>query len=191
MREVAEPSERELRQYYERNADKFTSPEQVKVSSILLKVDPWEPSSVWDVRQSEAQTLHLAVTRRGASFDELAARYDRLEKGDLGYLHRGMLGQTAQDAIDKLQEGEISAVVTLLEGVAIFRLDERKPATLNPLSEVRERALGLLQRERGEQARLRAMDELRKGSRIEFSDPDYFRPQSQANATASLAPSKP
>lgn len=183
FRNVANPTEQQLRTYYEANPDKFTSPEQVRVTSILLKVEPYEPQTVWDARKAEAEALHAEILG-GASFDELAQAYATEGAGDMGYLHRGMLGEIAQNVIDKLGEGEVSEVVTLLEGVAIFRLDDRLDAKLNPLSQVRERATELWLRERRDAAYAEHLTALRSKARIEYSEP---RDEAQPPGRGSMA----
>jgi parvulin-like peptidyl-prolyl isomerase len=173
-RSVAVPSKEEVRAYYEANPDKFTSPEQVRVSTILLKVEPWQPREVWLETTAKAEGI-LAQLKQGADFDEYAAEYPPLKQEQAGYLHRGMLGETAQAEIDKLQPGQITGAVRLLEGVAILRLDDRKPARLNSLDRVYERASGLLARAQSEAAYRQRMDTLRAGAEVVFTNPDYFR----------------
>ena len=170
--EVSDPSESELRAYYENHKDKFTSPEQIKVTTILLTVEPWRPKETWDQAREKAEQIHAAI-KSGASFDSYAKQYPPNKQEQLGYLHRGMMGDVAQDAIDKLQPGDVSEVVTLLEGVAIFRLDERRTAQLNLLERVRDRAVQLWKRERREQVRDQAMQALRDKSIIELTNPDF------------------
>jgi parvulin-like peptidyl-prolyl isomerase len=168
------PTKEEVRAYYEANPDKFTSPEQIRVSTILLKVEPWQPKEVWDDTAAKAEDI-LAELKQGADFDAYAAEYPPQKQEQLGYLHRGMLGEKAQAAIDKLQPGQITGVVRLLEGVGIFRLDDRKAARLNPLDRVYERASGLLGREQSEAAYRQRMDTLRAGADVVFTNPEYFR----------------
>ena len=58
----------------------------------------------------------------------------------------------------------------LLQGVALFRLDERQEARLNPLVDVRERAIGLWQREQGELAWQAVLDRLRASADVDVLD---------------------
>lgn len=155
VRKVGEPTPKQLEAYYQAHKDKFTEPEQVKLSMILLKVDPSSPQAKWDGARDEGLAI-IKRLRGGAEFSELARVHSgdaSAEKGgDLGYVHHGMLPEPAQVAVDKLQPGQISEPVLLLEGVAVLRLDERKPARLNSLDRVRERAHDLWQRDRGDDA---------------------------------------
>ena len=173
LHNVEAPSEAEVHAYYAANPDKFTSPEQFRVSSILLSVEPWQPNEVWQEKEAEGRRILAEVTRPG-KFDEYAKNYPPLEKAQLGYIHRGMLGETAQVEIDKLQEGEISDIVSLLEGIAIFRLDERVPATLNPFEKVSQRARELLLRDLREQRYQERIAALRNSAEVKYVNPQYL-----------------
>jgi peptidyl-prolyl cis-trans isomerase C len=167
------PAEQEVRAYYERNPDKFTSPEQMRVSTILLKVEPWQPKAVWDDTRSTAQQIHAALSE-GAEFDTYAAQHPPEDESQMGYIHRGMLGDTAQAAIDQLKEGEYTEPVTLLEGIGIFRLDARREARLNSFEKVRERATALLSREQSERLYRERITALRASASVEFTNPLYY-----------------
>lgn len=141
----------EVRRYYHTQQDKFTTPEKIRVSTIVLTVDPSASAEVWGAAKAEAEQL-LEQLRDGADFAQLAmikSGHESAENGgDMGYIHRGMLAEAAQQALDKLSPGELSPPVRLLEGMAVFRLEERLPAEVNPFDQVKERARSLLLREK-------------------------------------------
>ena len=170
---VPAPAEEEVRAYYRESPDKFTSPEQIRVSTILLKVEPWQPKDVWDDTKSRVEQIHAELSA-GADFDTFAAQYPPEDKSQMGYIHRGMLGDSAQVAIDQLKEGEHTEPVTLLEGIAIFRLDERREARLNPFEKVRERATALLSREQSAQLYRERITALMSSASVEFTNPQYY-----------------
>ncbi len=153
---VPTPSEKQVRQYYQDNKEKFTSPEQYRVSIILLKVAPSSPVVAWEEAQEEAQHLYEKL-QNNADFAELAklhsADSSAEQGGDMGYLHKGMLAPEIQEKLGKMKPGELSKPIKLLEGVAIFRLQEIRPAVLNPFEKVRQRATALLIRDLQEKAR--------------------------------------
>jgi peptidylprolyl isomerase len=176
VRDVPQPTPKEVEAYYKANPDKFTEPEQVKISLILLKVDPSSPQSVWDGARSEGANL-VKRLRSGADFAQVAQLHSgdpsSSKGGDMGYIHRGMIPERAQEAIDKLKPGEISDAVVLLEGVAIMRLDDRKTAKLNPLASVAERARDLLRRDQQEQAWTSLVEKLRKDASVSVDESVY------------------
>jgi peptidyl-prolyl cis-trans isomerase C len=177
VRKVPSPTERQVEQYYDKNKDKFTEPEQVKISMILLKVDPSSPQAKWNAALDEAAALSKRL-RGGANFAELARKHSgdgsASKGGEMGYLHRGMLPEPAQQAIDKLKPGAISDAVPLLEGVAVFRLEDRKSPHLNPLSAVKQRAHDLLQRDMGDEAWAGLVARLRRETPLRVDESRYL-----------------
>ena len=118
-------------------------------------VGPSSPRAVWDNARAEAANL-VKRLRGGADFAQQARQRSgdasATNGGDMGYLHRGMLAEPAQAAVDNLKLNEFSDPVTLLQGVSIFRLDERKAAIQNPMAKVELRARELWRREQGQRA---------------------------------------
>lgn len=155
VRRIAPPDQTELEKFYQANPDKFTEPEQHRLSLILLRVDPSSPQEVWQAAMQEGNDL---VTRLadGADFAELArlhsADVSAGNGGDMGYLHIGMLSPAAEEVVARLEPGGISAPVRLLEGVAVLRLDERREARLRQFVDVSERARELWLREHSDRA---------------------------------------
>ncbi len=175
--EVTQPSEAEVRVFYNTNLDKFTSPPQSRISMILLKVPPWGSADIWSQKREELTAIKHEIIK-GMEFSEAAKRYSddgsAPNGGDMGYLHQGMLGTQSEEAISKLETGDISDPITLLEGVALFHLIERADAHINPLEKVRQRAIELLMRERRESVVSEEERRLRNSADIHYSVPDYY-----------------
>ena len=173
IRAASPPAEAGLRAYYESHRELFTEPERLRLSMILLKVDPSAPPSAWEQALERAQDI-VTQLASGADFAELARLHSgdgsARDGGDMGYRHRGTVPPGIESEIDKMAVGAISEPFRLLEGVAIFRLVERKPAQLRQLEEVRRNVAELWAREQGETqwrdtlTRLRAAAEIRIGA---------------------------
>ena len=177
VRKAPEPREEQAQAYYDAHRDLFVEPEQARVSLILLRVDPSSPSVVWDKAAEEAAAI-VTRLRAGAQFEELARLHSSdasAERGgDLGYLHRGMLPEAAQNVLDGLQPGAISDhPVRVLEGVAVIRLVERRPAKQHLYTEVRNRAGDLWQREQGDVQWKRLVARLRATAVIRVNTTRY------------------
>jgi parvulin-like peptidyl-prolyl isomerase len=177
VKQIREPSEREAKAFYDANKALFVEPEQVKLSVILLKVEPSSPQATWDAARAEAQGLHARLLK-GASFTELAKLHSgdlsAGRGGDMGYLHRGMLPEAIHAAVDALQPGGMSPPVQVLEGVAILRLDARKVSRQRGFAEVRERAGDLWQRAEAEAAWKGLIATLRKGTSVRIDDSNFL-----------------
>lgn len=176
VRTTPDPNEKQLKTYYDSHRDLFTEPEQVRLSMILLKVDPSSPTITWDKAREEAQII-IKRLRGGMEFSQLARLHSSdasaQRGGDMGYVHRGMLPTPAQEAIDSLQPGALTDAVTLLEGVAVFRLEDRKTSQLRRFDDVRQRAADLWRREQGEKNWKEFIAGLRKAAVIKIDHTRY------------------
>ena len=170
LREVPQPAPAEVRAYYGQHPESFTEPEQLRLSVILLKVDPGTPADLGKARE-EAQSLYLRL-KDGADFAELARQNSgdsSAEKGgDMGYMHGGMLPEKIQEMINMLQVGEVSEPARVLEGVAMYRVAERVPPVLREFKDVEARAQNLLVREQQDLAWKEAIKRLRENAKIEI-----------------------
>lgn len=153
--EAVSVKKQEVETYYVSNPEKFTRPEQVRVSLILLEVPPYATSEAWQARLTEAETIAKKL-KQGDSFASLARQYSdhnsSKKGGDLGFVHAGMLAPDVEQLIKSLSPGENAAPIYLLQGVAVFRLEERTEEKLNSYDVVASRARDLLLRERREKA---------------------------------------
>nr|WP_164880888.1 peptidylprolyl isomerase [Aestuariirhabdus litorea] len=178
VKEAASVTPEEVKAYYLRHPDKFTSPVQQRVSVILLAVAPSAPSARWQEVGELAQTLYMAL-EEGGDFASLALEYSgdpSAERGgDMGFIHQGMLGETVEEALDGAEVGDLLKPIRLLEGWLIIRLDERNPQKLNALADVYDRAEALAKREQGEQRWMELIKRLRSQSDISLSE-EYRQP---------------
>lgn len=178
VRAVDRPPESEARAYYDANPGLFNEPEQIRLSLILLKVAPSSPRTAWDEAADEAKRLHQRL-QKGADFAELARMHSAdpsAERGgDLGYVHRGMLPEMIEkQVIDSLKQGTFSQPVMLLEGVAIVRLEDRKPARLRAFADMAKRAEELWQHDQGEKAWKRLIAGLRAATIVQIDESRFL-----------------
>lgn len=169
---VREPSEAELRRFYKDNRGLFTEPEQFRLKVILKLVSPSATAEEWDQGKATCEAL-VGKLATGTDFAQLAMEYSDHESakkgGDLGFVHKGQLSDEAQAAVIALKAGQVSPPVRVLEGYALFRLDERLPEQLHPLAEVRERALDLYRRDKAARQWKQFVAGLRADARIEVN----------------------
>jgi parvulin-like peptidyl-prolyl isomerase len=108
-----------------------TTAEQIHVRQILT------------YNEEDARTA-LEQLKGGADFDELAALYDPITLGELGWVPRGyLLDAKADEAVFALQAGGYSEVISTDAGFHIFKALERgdHPLTPDALLTVQEMAL--------------------------------------------------
>ncbi len=173
VEDLPEPDRAAVRAYYEAHPERFTTPQRLHLSLILLRVPPWAPPQEWEAARQKAEEL-LARLAEGASFAELARAHSSDESaargGDLGYVHAGMLSTEAQEVVDGLAPGEVSAPIRLLQGYALFRLEARTPPQLNDFARSEARARLMLSEERKAQAWQSLLEELRRKTPITINE---------------------
>ena len=170
LRKVEAPSEAEVRAYYEANIDKFTQPEQVRLSVILLAVPAWADSATWDAAREKAAGILMSI-REGQDFADAAREFSNDPSagngGDMGYLHAGVLDGELAQVVSQLGDGEMAeGPVTVLEGVVLVRVEGRRAPQVHALEKVRERATGLWRRDAEQSAYEASIARLRNASEI-------------------------
>jgi parvulin-like peptidyl-prolyl isomerase len=190
VRQVPLPSAAEVEACYARQPERYTEPEQLRLAMILLRVEASAPQAQWDGAIAEGQAIRRRLLG-GADFGELAKLHSAdgsaAQGGELGYVHDGMLPSAAHEALQGQPDGSLIGPVSLLEGVALFRLHERRAARLQPLAQVRARATELCRREQADQAWQALLLRLRRDTPHQL-DPERLLPPAGAEvATAPAA----
>lgn len=167
-------SDADVKAFYAQYPDKFTAPDQLRLSVILLGVPPYAPKEEWQTAHDQAVGLRKRIVDQGDAFDVVAREYSKHESaakgGDLGFVHKGRLAPEVEGVVEQLALGTVSEPVPLLQGVALFRVEERKPSHLNPFENVADRARVLLVNERSQAAWQALIDKLRQTTPIAVAE---------------------
>lgn len=130
-------TEQDIRRLYEEEKTRFTSPEQIRASHILIKTEKdTDPAKA----RAAAEKLLLRL-RQGEDFAGLARENSACpsakDGGDLGWFERGKMDKAFEQAAFSLKPGELSAVVEGKAGFHIIRNDGFKPAQMPTYEELR------------------------------------------------------
>ncbi len=181
VKDVPDPDDEAVQQYYAANPDKFTEPERYRLSVILLGVAASSHSSAWQAAREEAARIKASI-ENGADFAELARLHSSDASaqagGDMGYIHSGMISHEVELVIDQLEVGQVSEPVMVLEGIAMFRLAERQSARLRDLADVRSRVVQLVREESAQQRWQELKSQLRSKTQITIDQQYVDRAQS-------------
>ena len=148
-------SDAEVRDYYQKNLEKFSQPEGIQISHILIEVgaDATIESRLQALGKAEAIRKKLLA---GADFALLAksdsACPSKEEGGDLGLFGEEEMIPEFAKAVAALQPGAISQVVETSFGFHVLKLVARKPPTVSSLSEVQGKIVSYLKQQRTQQA---------------------------------------
>jgi peptidyl-prolyl cis-trans isomerase D len=128
-------SKEDVERSYNEQLGKYTTPEQIRASHILLTTEGKDDPSV----RAQAEQV-LKEAKSGADFAALAKKYSQDETnaqqgGDLDYFGRGRMVAAFENAAFALKPGEISDLVKTEFGYHIIKLTDRKPAIVRQVTD--------------------------------------------------------
>ena len=102
------------------------------IADVPAEMEQIHLRQILTYNEADAQSALQQLTS-GADFDELAAIYDPVTRGELGWVPQGyLLDAGADEAVFALQPGEISEIVATQAGFHIFKAVERGEYPLSP-----------------------------------------------------------
>ncbi len=158
MEEPESPSNDDLKNLYDDNAELYTNPERRRAQHIL-------------VESEELAKDLLNQIKQGADFAELAKANSEdtsssEEGGDLGFFERELMGAEFDEAAFAMNIGDVSEVVATDYGYFhIIKLTDIEPETMQSFDEVQEQLVSLYIRT--------AKEKLLFGSLEEFMNLSY------------------
>jgi len=165
MKKSYEVSEADIRKYYDEHKEKYSMPERIKASHILVE------------DQARAEDI-LKQVRTGGSFDKLAKQYSKdstsQKGGDLGWFGKGRMDPAFEKAAFALKKGEVSPVVKSAFGYHIIRLEDRREGSVRPFDQVKKSIERAIQRERMEKELNALKESIKKKASVSVND-DYFK----------------
>ena len=178
IKKIPQPQVDQVAEYYRNHPQKFTEPERVWGSVILLAVPPSAGEKMWSEAEDVALQLKFRV-ENGEDFATLAKKYSghpsAVNGGDLGYLHQGMLDSGVQEKVEALVVNQITDPIRVLEGLILFRLNGVQEGKLKIFDEVKQRATGLLYRELQDKAWDKYVSKLKASANIYVNEKLYVQ----------------
>jgi peptidyl-prolyl cis-trans isomerase D len=142
----------DVKSYYDQNAKRYSVEEQRRASHILIAVKKDAPAADKAAAKAKADALLAQLRKSPGEFAKLAKENSQdpgsAERGgDLDYFGKGMMVKPFEDAAYKLKQGEISDVVESDFGYHIIQVTGVKPATVQPLEEVKAEIAGEIRKQ--------------------------------------------
>jgi peptidyl-prolyl cis-trans isomerase SurA len=134
------PGEKELRDFYQKNIDRYRGTEYYRPSHILFHVPKGTtPKEVREIRKKCQKVLEKI--KGGEDFGEMAVLFSEdpsaKDRGDLGYFKKGELLPAFEKEALRLQIGEVSGIVRTDFGFHLIKLLDRKGGNPLPFEEVK------------------------------------------------------
>ena len=131
-------SPQKIQDYYSEHREKFKVGDAVKLRMIALD------SSIAATPESRRKLAEeiLRKIKEGATFEEMAMVYStgsqRNEGGAWGWVERSVLRKDLADVAFSLEPGKLSDVIETPDECYLMLVEDKRPAHIRPLSEVRD-----------------------------------------------------
>jgi peptidyl-prolyl cis-trans isomerase SurA len=138
----AKVGEKELRNFYQKNMDRYRANETYRPGHILFVIPKGAtPEEIREIRKRCQKVLEKI--KGGADFGEMALLYSEdasnKDRGDLGNFRRGELVPAFEREALRLKVGEAGGIVRTEFGFHIIKLLDRKGSDPLPYEEVKEK----------------------------------------------------
>lgn len=167
-----ELDEEAVRGFYEQHREQFTEPAATRARHILFAVAEGTTPADREAVRVQADAV-LGELRTGGDFEELARLHSEDERtapagGDLGFVVPGQMVPAFEDALFKLEPGDISGVVESVFGFHLIHAEERRPERFLPFDEASGTIRLFLLKEERLALTETFIDELRAASDLEL-----------------------
>jgi peptidyl-prolyl cis-trans isomerase SurA len=131
------PSE-DVKKYYDEHQKDFVRPEQVVLYEIFLSTEGKSPEEISSV-EKKADDLRNRVVK-GEDFNEIAKHFSEgstgKDGGFLGTFERGQLDKQLEEAVFKMDKGQMTPVIQTKTGFEVLRVEAHYEAGLQPQDKV-------------------------------------------------------
>ncbi len=153
----------DLKQYYEKNKERFKREREINTRHILLKTE-----------EDAKQVLNRLVN--GEDFVELARQYSidpnaKSTGGEIGFHPKGSLLPEYEAEAFKLNKiGQVSGIVKTQFGYHIIRLEGVRPPSYVPFDEVKDFIKQQISQEKQKEIIEKYIEDLKKSAKITIND---------------------
>ena len=145
-------TEQEAKDFYNKNPEKFKQPELAHARHILILSKESDPKAEKDSKREKLVQIKKKL-KEGGDFAALAKQYSedpgsKERGGDLGFFPRGQMVKPFDEAVFKMNPGDISDIVETEFGYHLIKLEEKKPAKTVSFDEAKAKITAYLTQEK-------------------------------------------
>lgn len=161
-----------IRKMYDEDPQSFSSRESVRVSQILIAVDPHAGPEAKEQARQKAEQIRQEILA-GQDFAEMAKKHSNSKSasagGDLGRpIQKGDLPPELEKVAFTLEAGAVSELIDEKFGWHILKVSEKLPARVVPYEQMRAFLKKYLQEEESKKKLAEHIATLKKNSKIEI-----------------------
>jgi len=162
----------ELRAYYEDHKEEYRLPSRFRIRELVLAKGATAEEQAEARKKLEAIQAEL---KAGKSFDELARQHSvspsKATGGDLGWMNKGFLRASIEDAAVKLKPEQVSAPIETDKDLYLVQLIALEDAPVKDFAEVKPKILEKLQEPKAQNAIEQYLSNLRMRANIRYLVP--------------------
>jgi peptidyl-prolyl cis-trans isomerase SurA len=178
-------SQSDVQKYYDAHKADFDTPEQVKLSEILVPTANPDDAAQVAAAQKKADDI-AAKLKSGSDFAEVAKTESggptAAQGGELGDFRRGQLAKVLEDQTFVLKPGEFTQPIRTKQGFVILKVTEHTPGGVQPLKAVEPQVEDALYSQKMAPALRQYLTRLREDSYVEIKQ-GYEDSAATANET--------
>ncbi len=162
----------ELRAYYEDHKDEYRMPSRFRIRELVIA------KGATAAEQAEARKKLdevQAELKAGKTFEELARQHStspsKATGGDLGWMNKGLLRASIEEAAVKLKPEQVSAPIETDKDLYLIQLIELEDAPVKSFAEVKAKILEKLQEPKAQNAIEQYLSSLRMRANVRYLVP--------------------
>jgi len=184
MKEKADVSEQEAKDFYDSNPQFFSQPEMVRASHILVKTEGLDEAGKAEAKKKLEGILKQV--KDGKDFAELAkANSDcpsKKDGGDLDFFRKEQMVKPFSDAAFASKVGQVSDIVETQFGYHIIKVTDRKEAKTEKFDEAKGQIVNYLKKNKQSKFWMEYIKGLKDKAKIEWSAEEQARRDKQKEA---------
>ncbi|MFQ6038127.1 MAG: peptidyl-prolyl cis-trans isomerase [Candidatus Aminicenantales bacterium] len=157
--------------YYDQHREEFTEPAEVKLRAIYVSAEGRTEEQL-RARMKEIEERLAAGEDMGALAEEYSDGPEKESQGDLGTFKKGELNEALEQAVEGLEEGELSPWIKMPGGWYLIRVEKRTESRLKPFEEVKKDIENSLFNQEQQKKFEAYLEDLKKRSFIKILIPD-------------------
>ena len=188
IKDKANVSDADAEDFYKKNPDQFQSPEQVRASHILVKVDADAKPEVVVEKQKAAQAIADRV-KKGEDFAKLAKELSedpsaKENSGDLDFFTKEAMVPEFSKAAFAMKKDEVSEPVRSEFGYHVIKVTDRKDAETVPLEKAKPQLLAYLKQQKKQQEIQKVVEDVRAKADVKINLPEPPAPAARSRRPA-------
>jgi len=174
---VEEPTDAEVKEFFDKNLERYKDREQVQVLQVMWKSDKAEAPDVRKKAEQRAKAAAAELKKKGTDFKTKVATYADAAPspngGDLGWVQRGRQVKQIEDAIfdAKVKANDVLGPIETNFGFHVLKVVDKKAERQKPLEEVSAAIKTAIKaRKRSEKTR-DVLTSMKKDAKVEVLEP--------------------